>query len=54
MLHANDAKLIHGASSYHSAEWTEAFERDASFKIPDAYVEMLDKYRARVHVLMEN
>ncbi len=52
MLRANDAKLIHGASSYHTVEWTEAFGRDASFKIPDAYVEMLDKYRARVRVLM--
>lgn len=53
VLRANDAKLIHGTSSYHTVEWAKAFERDASFKIPDAYVEMLDKYRARVRVLME-
>ena len=53
MLRADDAKLIHGTSSYHTVEWTEAFERDTSFKIPDAYVEMLDKFRARVRVLMD-
>jgi lysophospholipase L1-like esterase len=53
MLRANDAKLIHGASSFHSVEWTEAFDRGASFRTPNRYVEMLNKYRARVRFLIK-
>jgi len=53
MLRAKNAKLIHGASSYHTVEWVESFEQGASFVIPNSYVDMLDKYRARVRFLIK-